>query len=328
MQCLIRADASITIGSGHIMRCLTVAYELQKKGFSIFFWMNELEGNLIEYVKSFGYNVADSPISVDLLIVDHYELDADWEKSMRLYCKKIIVIDDLANRHHDCDLLIDQNLIENYESRYDSLVPKSCIQLLGPKYLIMRQEFVEARKKSILRQGRVNRLLIFMGGTDPTFETIKILHAAKQGYYEFMHVDVVVGSGNPYKEEIKLLCNELNYDYHCQINYIAELMCQADFAIGAGGTTIWERCYVGLPSAVTVVADNQLESTKEAAATGAVIYLGEHKYVTIKTYIELFKSLEKIKDKIQGISVRCFNITENHGNANPWVNEMVGLIDD
>ncbi|MHA6481254.1 UDP-2,4-diacetamido-2,4,6-trideoxy-beta-L-altropyranose hydrolase [Paenibacillus sp. strain BS8-2] len=323
MEITIRTEASSLIGSGHVMRCLTIATNLIRLGHHVKFWMEPLPGDLIKWVESHGFLVISEIQYVDILIVDHYQLDARWEQAMRPYADKIVVIDDLANRQHDCDLLLDQNVIENYQHRYDDLVPPHCKKLLGPQYLIMRDEFIEARKKRIIRSGNVSRLLLFMGGSDPTNETMKALHALQRTRSYFEHIDVVVGSSNPKRAEIEHICHERQYVFHCQVDYMATLMNAADFSLGAGGATTWERCYVGLPSTSTIVADNQVGSTQTAEQLGAVINLGWHEKVTIDTYTKLLDSLPSQRDRIEHISEQGLKITQSQGEANAWLQEMV-----
>ncbi len=318
MKVIIRTDASIEIGSGHVMRCLTVAKNLRLNGCEVIFWMLDLPGNLIDYVNSEGFGNIFEAEQADLYIIDHYRIDKEWESKIRVFTKKIAVIDDLANRKHDCELLLDQNALPNFESRYDDLVPDTCVKLLGPKYLIMRDEFIDARRLLRKRQEKIENLLVFMGGSDPTNETIKILEALED--FQFKHVDVVVGSGNVFKEQILAICEEREYYYHCQINYMAELMQQADFAIGAGGSTTWERCYVGLPSSSTIVASNQREGTEYVAELGLVINLGWHSDVTSETYKQLLKNL-----KIKGLSERGLTLTQNE-QPNAWIYKILELI--
>lgn len=317
MNVIIRADASVTIGSGHVMRCLTVAKKLQQEGCTVRFWMEPLEGNIIDFVQSEGFKNIVGPEIADLYIVDHYELGMNWEQSIRPYTKKLVVIDDLA-REHNCDLLLDQNVVLNYETRYDEKVPIHCVKLLGPKYLMMRDEFIEARKKLQPRNKEVKRILIFMGGTDPTNETMKILQAMQS--FTFEQVDVVVGNGNPYKHEIEMICQKHSYTFHCQIDYMAELMLQADFAIGAGGATMWERCYVGLPSSATIVADNQRETTEFAASLDVVKNLGWHEQVTVDTYKQLLANLQVGKMSEKGLALTL------NDRPNAWLYEMLELI--
>lgn len=291
---IIRTDASTEIGSGHVIRCLTVAHNLKRQGYHVQFWMEPLAGNLISYVTQQGYDTISKVEYADLYIIDHYQIDITWEKYIRQYTKKLMVIDDLA-RIHDCDLLLDQNAVPNFESRYTGLVPNHCVTLLGPTFLIMREEFIEARQQICQQNENIQRLLVFMGGTDPTNETMKVLTAL--GDFAFVHIDVVVGNGNVHKEKIKEICHQRGYYYHCQISYMARLMQQADFCIGAGGGTMWERCYVGLPSSSTIVADNQFITTNYAAQLGAVINLGWHEDVTVETYRHLLKELDSVDTK-------------------------------
>ncbi|MGN7478782.1 UDP-2,4-diacetamido-2,4,6-trideoxy-beta-L-altropyranose hydrolase [Solibacillus silvestris] len=317
MNVIIRADASVQIGSGHVMRCLTVAKKLRDDGCHVQFWMEPLEGNLIEFVKTEGFHNLTERQQADLYIIDHYQLGKEWEQSIRSFAKKIVVIDDLA-REHECDLLLDQNIVPNYDTRYEGLVPATCVKLLGPKYLVMRDEFVEARQNVRTRNDNIERLLIFMGGTDPTNETMKILQALQ--YFNFLHVDVIVGNGNPVKQRIELICQERGYHYHCQINYMAELMQQADFAIGAGGATTWERCYVGLPSSATIVADNQRSTTEFAHTLGVVKNLGWHDQVKVETYKTLLSNIQ-----IGEMSRKGLKLTATK-QPNAWLQEILELI--
>jgi len=316
MKVVIRSDSSLQIGSGHVMRCLTLADELRQRGDTILFICREHPGNLIGLVEGKGYPVKRLPIehvakpeetvhsewlgtsweqdaavtiavvggtNPQWLIVDHYALDRRWEEKFRTYVNRIMVIDDLADRPHDCDLLLDQNLYKNMESRYYDLVPVNCKKLLGPKYALLRPEFIEARRNLRERDGRVRHMLIFFGGSDPTNETAKALEAFRSLNRQEIAVDVVVGSLNVRWEEIKSLCTSMrNTIFHRQISNMAELMVLADLAIGAGGGTTWERCAVGLPSIVLTIAENQEATTAVVARTGVLWYLGRSTNVTIE----------------------------------------------
>lgn len=307
------------------MRCLTIAKNLKKQHVDVTFWMKELPGHLISYVQQEGFKTINCAEKADLYIIDHYKIDKEWEKAHRQYTNKIVVIDDLANRSHDCDMIIDQNVLPNFESRYAELIPKHCIQLLGPKYLIMREEFIEARRNLNRKNNLTERLLVFMGGSDPTNETIKILNALSQFKNTFGHIDVVIGNGNIRKEEIKQICLKRGYDYHYQINYMAKLMLQADFSIGAGGSTTWERCYVGLPSSSTIVAENQALTTNYADRLGAVVNLGWHEKVAVETYVDLLLVLKNGEVDLNQLSKVGLSLTET-ASPNPWVEEILELL--
>lgn len=323
---IIRTDASTKIGSGHVMRCLTIAHQLTKRGVDVRFMMKELPGNLIDFVENQGFKNVALLEYADLYIIDHYGIDEVWEQKLRAYTKNIMVIDDLANRKHDCDLLLDQNVVPQFEKRYNGLVPAQCKKILGPCYLIMRDEFIKARQNMPTRTGKVENLLIFMGGTDPTNETIKILAALQKTKATFNNIHVVAGESNLYKEQIQTTCEQRGFHFHCQIDYMAELMLQVDFSLGAGGSTTWERCYVGLPSSSTIVASNQRITTEYAATLGAVINIGWYEEVTVSSYVDLLNKLSKESINIMKISDRGLRLTEGVGQPNPWLQEILEMI--
>lgn len=334
MHICIRVDSSIQLGTGHVMRCLTLADQLRQHECEVTFIMRELPGHLCQYVENKGYKVLKLPHvvqdfdweedakqtiavlkcigeKIDWLIVDHYSIDIQWELKLRTYVNRIMVIDDLANRRHDCDLLLDQNLYENMEQRYMGLVPETCKLLLGPRYALLRPEFREARKKLRPRDGTVRRILIFFGGTDPTNETLKAIEAVRLLNCSDIEVDVVVGAKNPHRDLIKKKCCELpNFDFHCQVDNMAVLMAKADLAIGAGGSTTWERCYLGLPSLVVVVADNQLETTTFLDKKGCIYFMGRSTEVHVK---EIFLALVEMINNpllIQSMASNALSLLE------------------
>ena len=216
----------------------------------------------------------------DWLIVDHYALDIRWENALRGSTKKIMVIDDIADRRHDCDLLLDQNFYSDMEKRYENLVPSQCVKLLGPKYALLRPEFRKARENLRKRDGRVSRIFVFFGGSDPTNETAKALEAIRLLGRPDIAVDVVVGAANSHQDVIAAICESMpNTAYHCQVDNVAQLMANADLAIGAGGSANWERCCLGLPSIIFSLADNQSSGSEAIALWGAHLYLGKREKV-------------------------------------------------
>ena len=317
MKVLVRADSSVDIGSGHLMRCLTLADQLCIEGAEVVFVCRDLPGAMFDLLQARGYRNAKLPFAdvanlsqsidvketleaaailfpdgFDWLVVDHYALDAAWESVLRSASKKIMVIDDLANRKHDCDLLLDQNYYRDLEQRYKGLVPEHCITLLGPEYVLLRPEFADAREQLRERDGKIRRILLFLGGSDPSNITGKILAVLIQPPFSDIAIDVVVGVSNPHKSVIQNLCSKMkNTRYHCQVSNMAELIGNADMAIGAGGATTWERCVLGLPSLTLVFADNQLQTTIDLHDRGAIRYLGWADRITpsdIERSIDLF----------------------------------------
>jgi UDP-2,4-diacetamido-2,4,6-trideoxy-beta-L-altropyranose hydrolase len=342
MRVFIRADASVQIGSGHVMRCLTLADSLTTKGLEVLFISRELPGNLCDLVQEKGYKVYRLPYKESLisgdtcweadaaetekiikengggdwLVVDHYYLDCRWERQLRQFIKKVMVIDDLADRPHDCDLLLDQNLYKNLESRYDGLLPKNCNKLLGPRYALLRQEFAEARNNPRSRDGQVRRIFIFFGGCDVTNETAKALEAMRLLNRPEIALDVVVGVTNPHKADIKEICASMpNASYHCQVGNMAELMSNADLAIGAGGTTTWERCFLGLPSLTIVLAENQREVTTSAATAGATLYLGQNSEVSSTKLASALEEAIISPDRLKEVSDKAFQLMGGSGKS-------------
>jgi UDP-2,4-diacetamido-2,4,6-trideoxy-beta-L-altropyranose hydrolase len=307
MKVVFRVDSGSSIGGGHLMRCLSLAELMIDLGLNVCFICRELPGSLIPVLQKKDIplvilpelkigrspikpdnfilsdalqtqNALEAQIGVsheypDWLIVDHYGLDASWEKALRPFCKRLMVIDDLANRNHDCDVLLDQNFYVDPPKGYDELVPRHCKTLLGPKYAILRKEFEVLRERRSICSGELKRILIFFTLGDDQGETIKAMKGllfVAQG----MLIDVVIGRANPHILDIKEICKTQRWGYHCQIDYMPELIAQADLIIGSGGSSHWERCALGVPTLVTILAENQIDATQALESAGAVVNLG------------------------------------------------------
>ncbi|CAM3530074.1 UDP-2,4-diacetamido-2,4,6-trideoxy-beta-L-altropyranose hydrolase [Marinicrinis lubricantis] len=322
-----RTDASVQIGTGHVMRCATLANYMREQRFEVYFVCRAEQGNLCEWLEQAGYTVlrldASKPLDQardaqemklrieelgvrpDAIVVDHYGLDYRWEEAMQSITGRVLVIDDLANRRHACDLLLDQNYNEDLQNRYADLVPEHCRLLLGPAYLILRPEFYQAAGRRRTRDNHIRRVLVFFGGSDPTCETLKALEAMDSITNRPYGVDVVVGSANPHRFRIEQMCSQMGIQYHCQIDYLADLMAEADLSLGAGGVTMWERCFLGLPSVVTTVAENQIASTKAAAHFGAVFWIGWHEQVQPANYLHILSNVQEPTHRWEAMSVKA-----------------------
>jgi len=301
------------MGSGHVMRCLTLAEVLKENGASVFFISRAHEGNLNHLVSKKGMQVLElpKPTRVDInrestngddykawlgvteeqdaqetidvigvekpdrLVVDHYALGEKWEIKIQPYVKNIMVIDDLANRRHHCDILLDQNWIEDMERRYDGLVPTGCTKLIGPKYVLLKPEFAEARKLLKPKNGKVEKIFIFFGGADPYNLTAMTLQALSDIRLVHLEVDVVIGENNIFREEIKKLIKSRNLSHlHIQIDNMASIMTKADLAIGAGGINTWERISLNIFSLVIITAQNQVNSNDNLSSLNLIRSLG------------------------------------------------------
>ena len=297
---VIRADASLHIGAGHVMRCLTLAQQIRAHGDAdIRFICRDMPGHLAGLIRGHGYavtllragahshsfswqpdagQVLDSLglDTIDWLVVDHYDLDSRWETMLRTKARHILVIDDLANRPHDCDALLDQNFRLNLEHRYDGLLPSDCTTLLGPRYLLLRPEFANARKTLRRDFSKVSRILVNFGGTDEPNMSLLAIRAIQSLQRPGLLVDVVIGQTNPHQAVLRHEVSQLpGCTLHVQTQRMAELVCAADIAIGASGSSTWERCSLGLPTLALVLADNQREAAGELGEAGIIVNLGE-----------------------------------------------------
>ncbi len=328
MNIAFRVDASKEIGTGHFERCITLANQLKPFCSNIIFVSRHLFDHLKTTIKKRGFHfiILNSPYKnesksehfhshwlgvsqkkdafeciealskylCNWIIVDHYALDYIWESHLRKISKKILVIDDLADRKHNCDMLLDQNFYKNKEKRYIQKVPKNCKMLLGPKYALLREEFQYFHTKAKLRLEKPKRILVFFGGIDTHNYTAKTIDIISNFSILNLNVDVVIGSNHPKKSEILLKCKKFGFHCHVQTNRMAELLSKADIAIGAGGTVTWERISCLLPSIVITTAENQILPIKELANIGIIYYLGH------RCQDFVFKMTKVFKDIISG----------------------------
>lgn len=332
MNIAIRTDASNRIGVGHLTRCRTLAESLRAHGAVVHFICRRHPGNQIQALQDEGYCVSALPKApeqtaidsdyaawlgvsqdqdaeetraalqtnanhgkhdpVDWLIVDHYGLDEHWEQQLRPMARRILVIDDLANRAHDCDLLLDQNYSADMENRYDEKIPQQTVRLIGPEYALLRPEYAEWRHKRQHKVDQVRRVFVFFGGTDPNNLTGMTLSALSCPAFEGIAVDVVVGANNPNKEAIEAQAAAApQITLHHPRPHLADLMAQADLAIGAGGTTTWERCCLGLPSLVISIAANQRPACEALASANMIEYLGHKDHIIEQAVLAAIEKL-------------------------------------
>lgn len=331
MRVDFRVDASVDIGFGHVMRCLTLADALRARGAQCRFVCREHPGNLIESIDRKGHTVLPLPppdraapssihagcaaepeafalshsdwlgvsqdqdaletVSVlgrdapDWMVVDHYSLDVHWERKLRPHVRRLLAVDDLADRLHDCDVLLDQTLGRLGED-YASLVPASCTLLCGAGYALLRPEFRALRSSSIARRAVPNmrHILVTMGGIDKDNVTADVLTALAATRLEGCRVTVVMGQGAPWLDRVRALASRMPYSNEVRVGVedMATLMAGCDLAIGAAGATSWERCCLALPSIVVVLARNQTQVATALQTAGAAVLLEVGQMLEIK----------------------------------------------
>ena len=341
MAVVFRVDASIQIGCGHVMRCLTLADALKKEGVDCAFICREHSGNMLGLIQSKGHAVValstnygntslnsqylrleylswlgttsdeDAkqtivaiqsliPDKITWLVVDHYALERDWQQQLRPYCQKIMVIDDLADRQHDCDLLLDQTFGRD-EYDYQALVPESCITLTGSCYALLRPEFAQWREYSLQRrrQPQLKQLLITLGGVDKDNATGEVLTALSNSQLPSdCHVIIVMGEKSPWLESVKAQAQQMPWYAEVRVNvkHMAELMANSDLCIGAAGSTAWERCCLGLPAIMMVLAENQRKIAEELEKENCTFTLSNIQDLVFD-FSNMIEKLDELKEK-------------------------------
>ena len=313
---LIRCDASLNMGTGHIIRCRTLARQLVTIGFRVIFICRKQRGDLIHILNQ-EFEVIELPINklanteglsgrelykawlgcdqikdafdsitglkehkidrIDWIILDHYGIDRTWENWLRKELKnkheiKLLVIDDLADRMHEAELLLDQNYFGNKTfARYNKWTNSGCRLLLGPLYALLGDEYSQI-KKSLSARTEIKKILILYGGNDKYNLTEKAVRALADKELRYISIDVVLGIQSEETKVITQLVGErINGRTYTNMPSLAGLMAKADLAIGGGGSTTWERACLGLPSIVTSLSANQEDFNNELSKENFIL---------------------------------------------------------
>lgn len=352
MKIAFRTDASLAIGTGHVMRCLTLARALRARGAECRFICRSHDGHLLDRVRESGFEAAELPATAsgtpaaaaddpclahaawlgaswqrdseatigalagwvpEWLVVDHYAIDKRWQSALRPHCGRIMVIDDLADRDHDCDLLLDQNLVVDLDRRYDGRVPKQCALLLGPEYALLQPEYAELHPRTPPRLGPVERILISFGGADAHNLTGRAIDAFLSIGRSDIEVDVVINPASPHAPAIRRQVEvHANITLHESLPTLAYLMLKADLAIGAAGATSWERCCMGLPSIVVVLASNQAPIAHELRNRNLARVLGPGLDITTPELASAISASIGERD-LHAWSTRCRDLVDGRG---------------
>ncbi|MDR3442132.1 MAG: UDP-2,4-diacetamido-2,4,6-trideoxy-beta-L-altropyranose hydrolase [Legionella sp.] len=315
LRIVFRVDSSLDIGAGHLMRCLALANAMKNEGWDCLFICRNLAGNLSGLIQQQGFSVtfldslqndlflteenpslyskwlscswqtdAEQTIAVlkecapDLLVVDHYALNDEWENQVRPHYKKLMVIDDLANRKHSCEVLLDQTLGRTV-SDYVPFLSSSAQVLAGAHYALLRPEFAQLREYSLARRAQfpLEKVIITLGGVDQFNATGKILDALLlSNLPKSCTVTVIMGEKAPFLNEIRNQIINLPWltELKVDVDNMATLMAESDLAIGAGGGSSWERCCLGLPTLLAVLAENQMDNANALERNEAAVCLG------------------------------------------------------
>jgi UDP-2,4-diacetamido-2,4,6-trideoxy-beta-L-altropyranose hydrolase len=310
MKVVFRVDASVNIGTGHVMRCLTLATELSAKGANCEFLCREHPGNIIGHLHRKGFvvhvlptgcqadrNLAHSSwlgetqakdaetcipivakLKPDWLVVDHYGIDSHWESTLLPYCRRILAIDDLADRQHSCRILLDQTFGRSADD-YFMLIPGDCMLLCGSSFALLRPEFAMLRPESLRRRNQpseLKRLLVTLGGLDKDNVTLRVMRALERcNLPQCCELTIVMGLAPPWLAEVQQQAANMPWRTKVFVNAenMAQLMADSDLVISGAGGTSWERCCLGVPGIQLILAQNQEKIARVLSEVGAAYLL-------------------------------------------------------
>jgi UDP-2,4-diacetamido-2,4,6-trideoxy-beta-L-altropyranose hydrolase len=316
---LLRTEASVAIGTGHVMRCLALAQAWRDAGGHAIFAMADATPAVEERLRSEGFEVARSGVRVgsaadaeetarlahkhnaSWVVVDGYEFGAEYQASLKSCGLKVLFIDDNGHAgHYSADLVLNQNVYAN-EALYRSRELSTKL-LLGPRFAMLRREFAAWRDWKRETPVIVRKVLVTMGGSDPDNITERVLHVilAKRE----LEATVVVGGSNPHLRELRKLVEQHRGTVHLVENAtnMPELIASADIAVAGAGTTSLEMCFLGLPAVLIVLADNQRAIAEELGRRGVAIHLVEGAEATLSVLAEHLASLLASSERRKAMS--------------------------
>jgi UDP-2,4-diacetamido-2,4,6-trideoxy-beta-L-altropyranose hydrolase len=328
---LLRADASIAIGTGHAMRCLALAQAWQDAGGRAAFAMAEATSAIQERLVAEGCEVvsissaagtvedASQTIAVarehkaEWVVVDGYHFTADYQRALKAAGFKILFLDDYGHsQHYSADLVLNQNVCARAEGYADR--ESETRLLLGPRYCLLRREFGAWRIWKREVSPVCHHVLVMMGGSDPENLTARVIQALALAELEDVETTVVIGGSNPHFAMLQNLAGQFGQKVTLRrdVSNMAEPMAAADVAISAAGSTCWELCLLGLPALLVDVADNQTELARELDRRGCAVHMGD-RAVSIEKIAEQLKRLVRSQELRQSLSQRSRELVDGGG---------------
>lgn len=325
---LIRCDASLSVGTGHVVRCLTLAGVLKSRGWRVIFAAREMPAPLRGEIERAGhdlilmggqYLLEAEPAAIKraltdapplLVLVDHYGVDRRWEKAMADVVPHVMAIDDLAEQPHAVSILLNQNL-GYLPAEYDGLIGAGCRLLMGPGYALLRPQFSAARGSAPRVRESVERILVFVSGSDQHDVTgLAARAAADTG----LRVDVVTGGTYPFSRGLETWARTMtNVTVHHNVAEMATLMHSADLSVGAPSSASWERCCLGLPTLLIGVAENQRRVASALAEVGAAQHLGWYDEVREANIVPAIERLRSDPSRLASMSRAAAAVTDGRG---------------
>lgn len=321
------------------MRCLSLAQALRQRGADCLFLCRDLEGNLASRIREKDFPVvlmaqntkaggeldweedarqtlqAIDGQKPDWLIVDHYSLDVRWESQVGSACGRVMVIDDLANRPHACEVLLDSNFMPGARCRYERQVPLKTIRLLGPGYVLLHADYGRLHDRARIRARPIQSILLSFGYADQHNLTTRSLRAFLDLRRPDLKLEVTANPQSPHFAEIsRVAAQSSRIRLHSSLPSLAPLMLEADLAVGAAGGTAWERCCLGLPALLVVTSTNQQALAKELSQKNLAILVGNHETATVD---KIRDALEEVLESgnLEKISVACHQTVDGKGSG-------------
>lgn len=342
MRAAFRLDAGQELGVGHAARCSSLAEDLSKLGFQTTFVCTEQTVETFPRLRNVGDRIAyldpsevmrsQTPYvpghgcgvltdagatcealgsgSYDWMVVDHYAVDERWERKVAAQVGSILVVDDLMDRRHACDFILNQSMVSSGEYLRADLVSETTTVLTGPKYALLSEPFLQRKKPDV--RNALRRVLVSFGGVDHENATEPVVMALGSWGRRGVEVDVAIGSSHPEAERITALCDSLGFKCHLQSPRIERLMANADLAVGAAGTSSWERCRMGLPTVIFTTAANQRRNAEGLEEAGACVDLGSFEAFSESRLLSVLNDLTCEPDRLKLMSAASFALLDEH----------------
>jgi UDP-2,4-diacetamido-2,4,6-trideoxy-beta-L-altropyranose hydrolase len=314
---LVRTDASTQIGTGHVMRCLALAQAWLDEGGRVVFLSSNFPAGLLPHLQEDGIRLCDlsavpgSPqdavecakfaqeIGASWIIVDGYHFNADYQKVIKDQNLRLLFLDDYGHAdHYHADMVLNQNCCAS-EEFYPHKESHTQL-LLGPKYVLLRREFLRWREWRRTISEKAARILVTFGGSDTQNVTMKVIQVLERVKHSDLQVEIVVGAGNRCRDSIQeyVVNAKQNYELLCSIDTMAEVMAWADMAISAAGGTCWELAFLGVPSLLLLTAENQNGNAQYMEESHAAKIIGR------AADLELHDLAQAIESFVQNEEVR------------------------
>ncbi|MCP4668342.1 MAG: UDP-2,4-diacetamido-2,4,6-trideoxy-beta-L-altropyranose hydrolase [Deltaproteobacteria bacterium] len=336
MSLVIRADATTQIGTGHVMRCMALAQAWQDRGSQVTFLSHCESDSLYRRITDEGFSfisiqrshpdpsdlymtleslsAMSSELSSDIwLVLDGYHFTPQYQKAIRNGGKRLLVIDDYNHLpHYHADILINQNI---GASSISYICDPDTIRLLDCKYALLRREFLKHKDRSREISKKAKKVLVTLGGADPENVTLKVIQGLNQLNDKGIEVKIVVGPSNPNIQSLwkELSLSTFSFELLTSTNEMPDLMAWADIAVSGGGTTCWELAFMGVPTLVITIAENQKAVGLGLQSAGAAIDLGESDTIDIANFAMILNELLFDFARRDEISINAMRLVDGKG---------------